>query len=99
MLLGFVILEGSDDFLQRQTAVNNGLQATAQYRSQKGRVKAVASNDIAETGGMSSSSGSAADERMTSISPVEKPVSVRSTSTSIEPSSPSWPGSDLLCSV
>jgi hypothetical protein len=37
---------------------------------------------------MTSSSGSAADERITSISPVEKPVSVGSISTSIEASSP-----------
>jgi hypothetical protein len=26
VLLGFVILEGSDDFLQQKTAVDNGLQ-------------------------------------------------------------------------
>src|SRR6266403_683112 len=38
---------------------------------------------------MISSSGSTGDVRITSISPVEKPVSVRSISTSIEPSSPS----------
>jgi len=44
---------------------------------------------VAGTGGMTSSSGSTADVRITSISPVEKPVRVRSISTSIEPSSPS----------
>ena len=38
---------------------------------------------------MTSSSGSTADVRITSISPVEKPLRVRSISTSIEPSSPS----------
>jgi hypothetical protein len=43
---------------------------------------------VAGTGGMTSSSGSTADDRMTSISPVEKPVRVGSISTSIEASSP-----------
>ena len=38
---------------------------------------------VAGTGGMTSSSGSPADERITSISPVEKPVSVGSISTSM----------------
>src|SRR6266700_3176802 len=32
VLLGFVILEGSDDFLQRKTAVNNRLQTIGRYR-------------------------------------------------------------------
>src|SRR5882672_469587 len=32
VLLGFVILEGSDDFLQRKTAVDNGLQTIDRYR-------------------------------------------------------------------
>src|SRR5258706_5714999 len=45
---------------------------------------------------MTSSSGSTADVRITSISPVEKPVSVISMSTSIEPSSPSSRGRLIL---
>src|ERR1039458_9393048 len=32
VLLGFIILEGSGDFLQRKTAVNNGLQPIGRYR-------------------------------------------------------------------
>src|SRR5260370_41501137 len=32
VLLGFVILEGSDDFLQRKTAVDNWLQTIGRYR-------------------------------------------------------------------
>ena len=32
MLLGFVILEGSDDFLQQKAAVDNGLQTIDRYR-------------------------------------------------------------------
>src|SRR5437867_2655678 len=32
VLLGFVMLEGSDDFLQRKTAVDNGLQTIGRYR-------------------------------------------------------------------
>ena len=32
VLLGFVILEGSDDFLQQKTAVDNGLQTIGRYR-------------------------------------------------------------------
>src|SRR5258706_9071943 len=32
MLLGFVIVEGSDDVLQRKTAVDNGLQTIGRYR-------------------------------------------------------------------
>src|SRR2546430_15133764 len=32
VLLGFVILEGSDDFLQQKTAVDNGLQTIGGYR-------------------------------------------------------------------
>jgi hypothetical protein len=32
VLLGFVILEGSDDFLKRKTAVDNGLQTIGRYR-------------------------------------------------------------------
>src|SRR5438105_13594158 len=32
MLLGFVILEGSDDFLQRKTPVDDGLQTIGRYR-------------------------------------------------------------------
>jgi hypothetical protein len=32
MLLGFVILEGSDDFLQQKTAVDNRLQTIGRYR-------------------------------------------------------------------
>src|SRR5437899_1017720 len=32
VLLGFVILEGSDDFLQQKTAVDNGLQTIDRYR-------------------------------------------------------------------
>src|SRR2546425_13270538 len=32
VLLGFVILEGSDDFLQQKTAVDNGLQMIGRYR-------------------------------------------------------------------
>src|SRR2546423_4808815 len=32
VLLGFVIVEGSDDFLQRKTAVDNGLQTIGRYR-------------------------------------------------------------------
>src|SRR5439155_14517389 len=32
VLLGFVILEGSDDFLQRKTAVDDGLQTIDRYR-------------------------------------------------------------------
>jgi hypothetical protein len=32
VLLGFVILEGSDDFLQPKTAVDNGLQTIGRYR-------------------------------------------------------------------
>ena len=32
VLLGFVILEGSDDFLQRKSAVDNGLQTIGRYR-------------------------------------------------------------------
>src|SRR5437773_6871788 len=32
LLLGFVILEGSDDFLQQKTAVDNGLQTIGRYR-------------------------------------------------------------------
>ena len=33
MLLGFVILEGSGDFLQQKTMVDNGLQTVHRYRS------------------------------------------------------------------
>src|SRR5256714_2163491 len=32
VLLGFVMLEGSDDFLQQKTAVDNGLQTIGRYR-------------------------------------------------------------------
>jgi hypothetical protein len=32
VLLGFIILEGSGDFLQRKTAVDNGLQPIGRYR-------------------------------------------------------------------
>ncbi len=32
VLLGFEILEGSDDFLQRKTAVDNGFQTIGRYR-------------------------------------------------------------------
>src|SRR4051812_42847030 len=32
VLLGFVMLEGSDNFLQRKTAVDNGLQTIGRYR-------------------------------------------------------------------
>ena len=31
VLLGFVILEGSDDFLQQKTVVDNGLQTIGRY--------------------------------------------------------------------
>src|SRR6059036_2910545 len=32
VLLRFVILEGSDDFLQQKTAIDNGLQTIGRYR-------------------------------------------------------------------
>jgi ribosomal protein S18 acetylase RimI-like enzyme len=48
MLLGFVILEGSDDFPQRKTAVKNRFHAAVQYRSRRARVKAVASNAVVD---------------------------------------------------
>src|SRR6266567_9510627 len=32
VLLGFVILEGSDDFLQQKMVVDNGLQTIGRYR-------------------------------------------------------------------
>ena len=39
VLLGFVILECSDDFLQQKTVVDNGLRTIGRYRPNHGHVR------------------------------------------------------------